>query len=719
VSLSLQILAGLLLGVAVGLFFGEPMGVLAGVGDAFVKLLQMTVLPYVTASLIAGLGRMEGGVARLLALRGGLLLLMLWAVAFALVALTPLAFPHLQTASFFSTTLLEDRPAFDFVKLYIPSNPFRSMADNLVPAVVLFSIAVGIALMRMPGKERLIAPLETLAEALNRVAGFVIRLMPLGVFAIGASAAGTMQLEEAQRIQVYLLSYILGALGMGFLVLPGIVSALTPIPFREVVRPGRGLLLTAFATGSEFVVLPLIGDRCKELLRRHFPDRDDAESLVDVVVPVAFSFPHVAKVLSLGFVPFAAWFSGTALDPWDYPKLGLSGILSLFGSINLAMPFLLDLMHLPQDLFQLFLTTGVVNARFGTLLAAMHILSLTLLASCAIAGGFHRRWLRALGWGAGSLGAVAALFLGCRLAYASWFDTTYRKSQVLAEMQIRPDDVRTVVHREVVPAPPLAPGTRRVDAIRDRGVLRVCYDKRGFLPFVFFNARGELVGFDAEMAHDLASGLAVDLALVPIEGSGRKEGFAVALSSGYCDLGMTHTAISLAYVQGLDYSVPYLDLTVGFLTRDHRRREFADLEPLVSRNDLRLAMPADRYYAERLSRVFPNAKLMQVDGVETFLKADPGEYDALLYLAEAASAWTLLHPEFAVVVPRPGIETVPLAYLLPEDQPDWMNSVDAWIELKKRDGTIQRLYDYWILGREAERTGPRWSVVRDVLHWVD
>jgi hypothetical protein len=45
--------------------------------------------------------------------------------------------------------------------------------------------------------------------------------------------------------------------------------------------------------------------------------------------------------------------------------------------------------------------------------------------------------------------------------------------------------------------------------------------------------------------------------------------------------------------------------------------------------------------------------------------------------------------------------------------------VDTWIELKKKDRTIARLYDYWILGRSAVEREPRWSIMRNVLHWVD
>ena len=50
---------------------------------------------------------------------------------------------------------------------------------------------------------------------------------------------------------------------------------------------------------------------------------------------------------------------------------------------------------------------------------------------------------------------------------------------------------------------------------------------------------------------------------------------------------------------------------------------------------------------------------------------------------------------------------------------DFARVVDTWIQLKQKDGTIAALYDYWILGRSAGGAAPRWSVLRDVLHWVD
>ena len=45
--------------------------------------------------------------------------------------------------------------------------------------------------------------------------------------------------------------------------------------------------------------------------------------------------------------------------------------------------------------------------------------------------------------------------------------------------------------------------------------------------------------------------------------------------------------------------------------------------------------------------------------------------------------------------------------------------VSQWILLKKQQGAIQRLVDYWIYGKAAEGRKKRWSIIRDVLHWVE
>ena len=69
-----------------------------------------------------------------------------------------------------------------------------------------------------------------------------------------------------------------------------------------------------------------------------------------------------------------------------------AGVPSLFGSPVLAVPFLLDLMKLPHDMFQLFLSVDVITSRFGTLLGAMHYATIGLVGTTAMLGNLRFRW---------------------------------------------------------------------------------------------------------------------------------------------------------------------------------------------------------------------------------------------------------------------------------------------------------------------------------------
>jgi len=719
VSLSTQILVGLVLGIASGLFVGEPMGALGLVGDAYVGLLQMTVLPYVVVSLMAGLGSLSFREARELALRGGSLLLLLWAVTLLIVAFMPLSFPHLASGSFFSTSLVERPPPFDVVSLYVPSNPFASLAASDVPAVVLFSIAVGVALMGIENKGPLIRGLQTLSEALMRVTRWIVRLTPFGVFAIGASAAGTLTVEEFSKVQVYLFSYIAFSLLLTFWVLPGLVACFTGLPQGEVAAAARDALITAFATGSDFVVLPLLTERTKELLRKHRLETPDSDSLVDVVIPVSHNFPHTAKILSLSFVVFAGWFTGNELGLGDLPMLAGAGIVSTFGSVNLAIPFLLDLFHVPSDLFNLFVATSVVNARFGTLLAAMHGFSLALLVTCALTGRLSFSPTRILRFAVLTLALGIAVGLGVRGVLAAVVDVKGSSAEVFERMPLALETFdETASYRADQPLPerPLVPGSR-MRTILASGTLRMCYTGQ-LLPFRYFEDDGNLVGFDVEMAYSLARGMGVRLDLIEEKEKASSSAVGGALDSGRCDL-FTGLALSMDSSKWLDYSIPYLDLHMALMVPDHRRKEFALRSRIERMRGLRLGLPDSPYYRQRVEILFPNAELVTLDRLLDVVRGTRTDVDALVYVAEVASAYSLLYPEWSVVVPDPPLQGVPIAFAVPEGDAALANYVNAWIELKQQDGSIDRLYEHWILGRGAEPMHPRWSILRDVLHWID
>ena len=156
------------------------------------------------------------------------------------MVLLPLAFPAMETASFFSTTLVENRPDVDLVSLYVPQNPFHALANNVVPAVVLFSVVLGVALMGVPGKERLLESLSVLEDALARANRFLVRLTPLGVFAIAAHFTGTLDVGQLARFRLYLVAFGAMALFLTLYVLPVLVACVTPIPALRVLAVDEG-----------------------------------------------------------------------------------------------------------------------------------------------------------------------------------------------------------------------------------------------------------------------------------------------------------------------------------------------------------------------------------------------------------------------------------------------------------------------------------------------
>ncbi len=707
-SLSTRVLLGLGLGIATGIFFGEAVAFLDVPGRAFVVLLQMTVLPYVSVALIHSLGRLHAADARTLARYAGTFLLVIWGLTLAVVSLFPLAFPAWKAASFFSTSLIEEAPPFDPLLLYLPANPFRALSDGVVPAVVVFSVAMGLALMAAERKEALLESLGSFEDALQRVARFVVSLAPYGVFAIAAHAAGTMRGDELLGLQVYAAAYVVSALALALWILPALVTALTPFSYREVVGETRAPLLTAFATGSVFVVLPLLARRGKEILATRASTRD-SQNLVDVIVPIAFTLASAGKLLSLAFVLFAGWLSGFPIAAAQMPGFLVTGIFGFFASTAIAIPFLLDLFRIPVDTFQLFLVAdNVVGNRFGSMLAAVHILSLTLLGACGAAGLLTLRKVRLARWAVVSVLLVLVSLGGVRLG----FETIHRPYEGYGKFIERSLLLPTAEARELDgPSAGAAETGSTLSRINARGAVRVGW-ARDALPYVFRNEAGELVGFDVEMAHALARDLGVRVDFVPIE---RQEAPAL-LESGAVDLLMTGVAMTPKRLQQMAFSNPYLEGTLCFIVPDYRRNEFNSRDAVRRHTALRLGIPRISYYAEKVQRYLPQAELVTLDSPRDFFRQAYREVDALVLDAESGSAWTLIYPQFAVAVPHPDLLKVPRGYVTRRGDSDMVEFLNRWILLKQRDLTIDRLFAYWFEGAQPQGTKPkRWSILRDVL----
>ena len=714
-SLSARILVGLGLGIFTGLFFGEPAGVLQPAADIYIRLMQMTVLPYLVTSLVIAFGQLEAAEAKRLAVRGGLLLLLVWVLTSAVLVVFPLTFPEYVSASFFSNALVEPSEPFSLTELYFTSNPFASLSQNVVPAVVLFSCLIGIGMIGLKDKEKLLAPMRVWNKALIRLTGFVINLTPYGVFAIGAVTAGTMTADTLTRLEVYFIAFAAAALLLAFWILPLLVTAVTPFRYREVAGIARDALLTAFVANSAFIVLPILVERSKELLARHNLLDENADSAAEVLIPVMFNFPNAGKLLTLLFIPFAAWLSGVAFGGVEFSSLLSVGIPSYFAKAQVALPFLLDVFSLPQDLFQLYIPTTIITGKFDSLVTAMNLLVFALLGAGALGGFLVFERVRLLRAATGIIVGTAAIVLGLKIFFAATIDTSYDMDEAVRNMHTATRSENTVVHRELpTPSATETATTDSLTRIRERGSLKFGYDPSN-LPMSFFNANNDLVGFDVELAEQLANSLGLRAEFVPIEWPQIPR----MLRTGQIDImpGMWYRPY---WFDSVRMSQPYFVATVGLAVRDERRNDFSTLKKIKRATGLKIGVPLDKAQIKySLEHYFggTDAEFITIEIAEPFFEGLHPEVDAFVMPAEHAAAWSLLYPEYTVVVPQPDPVRIPTAFGVAMHADGLAMVINEWIVYARNAGIIDRNFDYWVMGKGAANPKPRWSIMRDVLGW--
>jgi len=716
---------GLFLGIACGLFFGEMAGGLQIVGDVFIRLLQITVIPYISLSLITGIGGLTYKEVVSHAIKGGGIFLLLSTITLVIVVLIPLSFPDWLSSSFFSIQQLEESSKPDFLRLFIPSNPVHAYAFALVPAIVIFSILVGISLIGISNNEVLLEPLRVLNTAMMRITSLVGKLAPIGVFALIASAVGTIAFEDLARLQVYIIVYALIALVLSLIILPGIITIFTPFKQKHIRKALRTPLITAFATGSSLIVLPMLIQQCKQLFADYSLsaaiDQEEAEASIKVLIPTFYTFPSPMALLSISFVLFGGWYIGSDIPAAEYPRLILIGVPSLFGGTLLTIPSLLDLLKLPNDLFQLFVSIDVIIARFGTLISVMHYATIGLVGTMALVGHIRLRWNRLIWITLASTALIIPILFGVRIFFSTIVVAPYTMSDMLKSLNFLDTTTPAKVYNEIPESLLHAgKGPDSFAQIQNRGVLRTCYQPDEF-PSSFINNADppRLVGFDIEMAHRLAETLGLSLELLPAETESTAK---MLLDRGVCDILMRTLPITPVRAQKFGLTTPVYRSSIGFVVLDHRRNEFRNWEEIRQNGKrLHLGVEDSQGNVERLNRI-TNGNIVPIRDSRKkirILESGAKNIDAIADMAEEAAALTILYPQFSHVVPQPPI-FLPVSYAVARGNDDLLRIVNSWILMTKEEGLIDALYRHWMLGEatEAERL-PRWSIIQNVLGWVE
>src|SRR5574341_2246274 len=176
------------------------------------------------------------------------------------------------------------------------------------------------------------------------------------------------------------------------------------------------------------------------------------------------------------------------------------------------------------------------------------------------------------------------------------------------------------------------------------------------------------------MAHHLAAELGLRVEFLPMDRTRLEE----QMNGDYCDLVMSGVAVTPRRASRMLFSSVYLDETLAFLVPDGERDKFSSWDQIRALGAITLVAPDVPYYIDKIRERLPSAKIRTVPDVASAL-APQGEFDAIALPAERGSAWTLIYPQYTVVVPEPGTMKVPLAYPIAARDALFADFINTWI----------------------------------------
>ena len=197
----------------------------------------MVALPYICFSLIHGLGSLSKETGKKLFSCAWPYFFTLWGLTFLVMFLIHLLIPsanavivqaHLPDPGLTLTKTL--------LKYLIPENPFYDLANNIVPAIAIFGLISGTALMALKNKDPFVGILEQSIQIMEKILSWIAIISPIGAFAHIAVAVGMVYLEDLYKLEFYIISFIIFSLFMTFWILPILISSLTNIHYKNVLK---------------------------------------------------------------------------------------------------------------------------------------------------------------------------------------------------------------------------------------------------------------------------------------------------------------------------------------------------------------------------------------------------------------------------------------------------------------------------------------------------
>ncbi|MBN1883896.1 MAG: dicarboxylate/amino acid:cation symporter [Candidatus Krumholzibacteriota bacterium] len=340
-----KILVGLVLGVPAGLLLGPRAELLRPVGDIFIRLIRMIVVPLVFSSLFVGTASL-GDIRKLGRIGVKTIGYYLCTTAIAItigLALGSIFTPGSGLGSETRDSLISSYGTEAAAKIEIarekpsitetlvgivPGNPVESLAEANMLQIIFFALLLGVAVTLVPDRrgQPLVGFFDALSEAMIQMVHLVMKLAPLGVFALIAVVVG----QFGSAVLVSLLKYSLVVVAGLFLHVVFVYSTavrvfgrISPAVFFRSIRPAQ---LIAFSTSSSNATLPVSMECAEENL-------GVSEEVASFVLPLGATINMDGTALYQGVAAvFIAQVYGLSLGIGDLLTIVLMATLASIGA---------------------------------------------------------------------------------------------------------------------------------------------------------------------------------------------------------------------------------------------------------------------------------------------------------------------------------------------------------------------------------------------------
>ncbi len=325
-SLNKLVVLGIILGISFGIVFPEIALQQKLIGSAFVSLLKMLVVPLVFASIFAavsGLGTLEQ--LKDIGLKTIVLYLITTAlsVLLAIIMMNIFSIGEVVSAEGLSYDKASDLDEFSgsaMVLSFIPTNIFQALATGDLMKVIVFGVLLGIATLYMDKKEHtiLLNFSTALSNAMLKIAEWVIKLTPIGVFSLISFVVAEQGIDVIIGLWKYMLVVVIVLLIHGLITLPFILAALTKINPYKYLKDIKEVPLMAFSTASSAATLPV----SMKVIQEKGGVRKESAAFV-LPLGATVSMDGTAAYLTVA-VMYIANLSGVVLGLGDQLLLGIT-----------------------------------------------------------------------------------------------------------------------------------------------------------------------------------------------------------------------------------------------------------------------------------------------------------------------------------------------------------------------------------------------------------